>query len=405
MILRQHLRELSALRDTLLTLGRLEAVALLGEPALARQRLRARAAAGRIDQASWIDEHLAVAHARAPACGSWPPLLRARVQAWCSSDAMNLEAVDQESRAQEALAFQQWREALSTAESSALLEPAAVLLARFGGVIASAGPAATREQAASERGPAQVLTGPAHVALDPVFRRTFSLLREGRDPTLSGLEHDRAPYYWCLSIRESMAAALCALCLIEYDGLPLAYYRDFAKQAWDETRHAQFFLGVGERLLPGFVAEAPSDHPLRELARQHLEMGTGLPVPLEGNLYEAARQGSLIERLVLMHHDEEVTGVGGLVEQARSDFWAARPEQASQFEITVDDETSHVRLGRRWLEHLAPDRATRDSRIEEARSLRGFHILQSLATWNGASISSLLARIGQKPSTAPEHLG
>lgn len=56
--------------------------------------------------------------------------------------------------------------------------------------------------------PVRVLHGPAQVGLDPRFRRSYSLLEKKRDLTRTGLPHDRAPYYWCLSNREAMAAEL-----------------------------------------------------------------------------------------------------------------------------------------------------------------------------------------------------
>jgi hypothetical protein len=45
-------------------------------------------------------------------------------------------------------------------------------------------------------------------------------------------------YLWTVCVGETMAAELCALSSIEYDGLPPAFYRDMGKQAWDEMRHA-----------------------------------------------------------------------------------------------------------------------------------------------------------------------
>ncbi len=389
-MLAPNLSALGALRETLTTLARLQALALLGEPGFAGQRVRAREAARRLSQAQQLDAHLRRGHRDGLLAVSWPAGLRAEVAALAARAPLQLAAVQALIDAQEALARQQATQTDASARGTPLLEPAVVLLAELLPSLAARGPPARFEPWPERAEVTQVLHGPPGVPLDPVFKRSFSLLDEGRDLSLSGLEHDRAPYYWCLANREAMAAELCALCLIEYDGLPLDYFCDFARQAWDEVRHAEFFLRLGLHLLPGFVAQAPAGHPLLPDARAHLETGAGLPVPREGNLYEAARAGTLVERLVLMHHDEETIGLGGLVQQAASPFWRARPAFAAELEVTVHDEAFHTRLGRRWLEHLEPDRAQREARIEEARALRGFHILQSLSAWSGRPLADLL---------------
>jgi len=101
--------------------------------------------------------------------------------------------------------------------------------------------------------------------------------------------------------------------MVEYDGLPLAFYRDFAKQARDEMRHALLFFRLGVDLLPSFLAWPPPDHPLVPGARRFAETGSGLPVPRERNLYELAGH----------------------------------------------DEASHARFGKIGFEHLVPEKANR----------------------------------------------
>src|SRR5205807_4370080 len=63
----------------------------------------------------------------------------------------------------------------------------------------------------------QTVRGPRRVALDPLFAPAFSLLEE---PARRAMDSHPAPHSWCLSTREAMAAEICALSLVEHDGLP-----------------------------------------------------------------------------------------------------------------------------------------------------------------------------------------
>ena len=387
---------LEALRSALLTAGRLEALALVGERTLAAKRARARRLGELIDAAFRLDEHLALCHGAGDDAVAWPAGSSPEAAGLVRAGTVDLLRVDAAVAGWEARAGRELRAAADLTASSPLLEGAARLLPPLAAALGDRSARAAPDLATApppRRGARRVCSGPDQPGVDPIFRPSFSLLRLGHDPSLTGLELDRAPYYWGLGLREASAADLCALCVVEYDGLPVAYYRDFAKQAADEVRHGEFFLGVGLSLLPEFVAKAEPGHLLLAHAEEHLRRGTGLPVPLEGGLSAVARDTSLEQRLVLMHLDTETPGVGAFHEQARSDWAQARPWIAQGIEATVHDEAAHARIGRRWLEHLAPDRDERAQVIERARALRGFFVFGGLAGPNGVGLPELLQRV------------
>ncbi len=196
-----------------------------------------------------------------------------------------------------------------------------------------------------------------------------------------------------------MAAELCALNVLEYDGLPLAYYRDFAKQCWDEVRHAQFYLRLAVELLHDFMARAPAGHPLLPGARAFLATGKGLGVPREGNLYVVAWSAPLDERLVLMHLDTEAPAVPALRRELESPFCAKNPGIASDLALTLLDEAAHARIGKRWLAHLHPEPERRDAAIERARMLRGVYVAAALAAGAGLPLGEVIDRL-RKPKAS-----
>ena len=231
--------------------------------------------------------------------------------------------------------------------------------------------------------------GPRRVHLDPIFAPTFSLL-EDPDLALSLAETDSSPHLWCLSIREAMAAELCALSLVEYDGLPLAFYGDLAKQAWDEMGHALFFLDCALQLLPGFVASARRDHPMMAGIRRYFATGRGLAVPLERNLYEVAWNTTLPQRLILMHLDAEEPGVVLFERRLRSRFWRERPVLYRGLLSVTREESSHARVGMRWIEHLLPDAAERRRAVEQTMLLRGVLMLAAASHYHRVPLLELM---------------
>jgi hypothetical protein len=218
--------------------------------------------------------------------------------------------------------------------------------------------------------------GPVHVGIDPIFEPSYTVLDR---KSVAACSTHRAPHFWNLALREATAAELCALSIVEQDGLPLAFYRDFAKQAWDETRHARLFLDSAVELIPEFLAESPPDHPFVPAARRFLETRSGLPVAREKGLYEAIWNCSLEERLVLLHVDTEAPGVAGFQRELRGSFCKSHPEIAERLQIATRDEAAHARLGRAWLQFLLPEPAERKSRIDEALLMRGVLLLSGIS--------------------------
>ncbi len=386
-------RALSALRDALVVQARLSALALLAEESLALQEERAAESVQRIEQAAQVQDLLRrYFGAREPSV-AWQDGQRPDQLGLIPPDGPADRA--KVSAALEAALLQLARRAHELHGKSAaspLCAPATALVAQLLATLPPGKPGAPLPRPKASPPAAQAtraLRGPKRVHLDPHFAPAFSVL-ERPDLLVSHGDFDKAPFYWLASLRESMAAELCALSLVEYDGLPILYYRDFAKQAWDEVRHARYFLHVGLTLLPEFVASAPRGHPLLEGARRFLRTGRGLPCPIERNLYEVAWNATLAQRLVLMHLDTETPGIARFKQELRLPFWRARRELAKGLRLTTFDEATHARLGRAWLQHLLPDRAERRAEIARARLLRGAFLLAAFSYYHRRPFGELL---------------
>jgi hypothetical protein len=390
---------LAALSARLLTLSRLSALALLGESTAAAKCERAREAVVRVEQAAAVADFASRYHQIRPALGAWPAADRPDRRGLVTAGRVALAETD---AALDALT----REAADTVAAltalmatTPLLSPLSLLLPPIAASLPApsshAPPAFVTPAPAAE--PAQVLRGPLHVDIDPVFEPEGALLDAA---TRQAFETHRAPYLWFLSIREEMASELCALSMVEYDGMPLAFYRDFAKQAWDEMRHALFFFRIGVEQLPDFLEKAPADHPLLAGARRYRDTGRGLPVPREKNLYELTWNATLTERLVLMHIDTETPGLAGFAHELRSDFCARHPAIAAELELASHDEASHARFGKTWLEHLVPDKTDRKAAIERALLLRGLLMLTAFSHYQETPLIEMMTRLVAPPGAA-----
>lgn len=194
----------------------------------------------------------------------------------------------------------------------------------------------------------KAVCGPAHVKLDPAFTPDFSLL-DRNVPSYGENAEKVSPYLWCLSIRETLVSELCALTSIEYDGLPLAFYRDMAKQCWDEIRHAIAYFRRSTALIPTAFDQMTSDAPFRAGMERYLATGTGLPVPRECNLYETVVNADIVERLVLVNIQVETPAIARLKEKIGSPFSSNDPELKRLFEYDKLDETFHSDIGIKWL--------------------------------------------------------
>jgi uncharacterized ferritin-like protein (DUF455 family) len=187
---------------------------------------------------------------------------------------------------------------------------------------------------------------------------------------------------------------LCALSAVEYDGLPNQFYWDMGKQAWDEARHAMFFLHsslslIGE--ISSIGSELSDSAPW--LVLDHFRAtGRGLPIPFEGNLYESMLNADLVERLVLMNIRTEAPAVGRKLQRIRSSFCQTHGPIAEGYEFDRFDETSHAAIGKRWLEFLLPDENERKGRMEEADLLRNVYLLTSFSHHGGGTMTELLSK-------------
>jgi hypothetical protein len=398
-LLGEVIRGLESVVATLTGMSRLSGLAMLGEQQMGAQRDRAR------DMVLWIERAAALsgllARYRPGGTGNvaWPSGARpdrlGLVREGMADLGLVQDAIDALGRA----AATHLDELARLAARSPLYEPLLLHLRSVSGALPAAGTSGAvlqvRPAGRLPRAPVQALRGPREVPLDPIFDPAFSLLRDAA-LALSLAAPDSSPHLWCLAIRETMAAELCALSAVEYDGLPLAFYRDLAAQAWDETRHALFFLHCAVQLLPDFLAAAPADHPMRAGVRKFLETGRGLAVPLERNLYDLAWNADLSERLILMHHDSEAPGAAGFKRQLESAFWKARPDLRAGLEVIARDEAEHARLGESWLAHLHPDRSERRQAIGHTLRLRGIFLLAALAPYGPTPLRQLIATLGDR---------
>lgn len=215
---------------------------------------------------------------------------------------------------------------------------------------------------------------------------------------------ENVPYFWSLAIRESLAADLCALSIVEYDQMPLSFYRDMAKQSWDEMRHSTYFFDLALTLIPELVDQLDTDHPLHANLTRFLATREGLPIPRERNLYEAILNASLVERLVLLHRDTETPGILRIKEKINSEFCSSRPHIGAALEIVMRDEVTHSRFGNVWLKHLIPDARERQDAIATTELLRGVLLLSAFAHHGGGSLGQLLSRYSQGETAPPSPL-
>lgn len=393
-VLERFLAAAGPLQASLLAAGRTSALLLLGEGPIARKRARAREAARRIDQAAALEELLERNFQVRPRHVAWPLALRPDAAKLIADGRVDVEAaqaaLDRVSRDAAGLLHS----ALTAARSSHLLEPAAVALEPIAATFEEVPPLdpadltwAPPRRSEIPSKPQAPFRGPVQVAIDPVFEPSYTVLDR---KSVEACSTHRAPHFWNLALREATAAELCALSIVEQDGLPIAFHRDFAKQAWDETRHAQLFLDAAIELIPEFLAASPADHPFVPAARRFLQTRSGLPVAREKGLYEAIWNCSLEERLVLLHVDTEAPGVAGFQRELRGSFCKTHPAIAERLEIATRDEASHARLGRAWLQHLLPDPVERKARIDEALMMRGVLLLSGIAHHQEKPLHELL---------------
>ena len=240
-------------------------------------------------------------------------------------------------------------------------------------------------------GPIRAFRGPQTLSIDPVFEPNYSLMEKAA-PTFSDNLHEVIPYFWTLAMREAFASDLCLLNAVEYDGLPIAFYRDMAKQAWDEIRHADFYLRCSIDLFDQVESGCNRDSQLTPVINGFRNNGRGLPVPIERNLSEAFWNASLTERLILMQFRTEAPAVQRLGKKLQSNLCKRFPRIARGLQIDRDDEKSHAQIGSTWLRYLVTDSSQRRAAIYEADELRPVLLLTAFCRQHGQSLSSLVRK-------------
>jgi len=347
-------RGLAATLEPLETVGRLfiersrlAAAAMLIEPRLNEKQRRAAEVTELTDAAARVFAFLERYFQRPPPLIGWTREAREGVAAMFAGrhPERRLRALGRRTDA----AIDSHLEAVrASTEGIALLQPVAQLVAR----LPRSGDEESRMMVRRRirvdfpvfpNGPVKVMEGPVRGGLDPVFEPTHSLL-DTPPPAYGDQPQQAVPSFWVLAAKEAMAADLCALCVVEYDGMPAAFYADLGKQAWDETRHAIAYLELAIGLLPELEHSIDVDHELARVLGRFRTAGRGLPVPLERTLYEAFWTANLPQRLILMQIDTKEPGVGTIRAQAQSGYALDHPAIGAVLEVLMHDEITHAEM-------------------------------------------------------------
>ncbi|MCS6859118.1 MAG: DUF455 family protein [Abditibacteriales bacterium] len=144
------------------------------------------------------------------------------------------------------------------------------------------------------------------------------------------------------------------LCLIVYespDDLPIQYFVDLTRQAWDEVRHTT--MGIRRLQELGFRLDQ-----------------CGAPV----HRWKAWRKMSNIERLGWLTQVGEACSLAGKRDHIRKYLENSDTISAAQIEYDIADESGHVRFGSKWIPELlkraADPRTKRQVAVDGNRSFR-----------------------------------
>lgn len=236
--------------------------------------------------------------------------------------------------------------------------------------------------------PKKVATGPHTLDIDPAFLPEYSLLDQP-PPAFGSKPEQAAPYFWTLAMREAFACDLCALSSVEYDGLPLAFYRDMAKQSWDEARHAHFYFQFSKSLFLELQTTLAEASPLRRSITKFCNTGAGLPVQRERNFYESFFNATLSERLVMMQVRTETPAIKRLTAKLDSPIAQRYPRLRQALLTDRCDEKSHSRIGWYWLKYLHPDVHDRKRVIEHTDLMRAIYLLTAFSEHGGGDLHTL----------------
>lgn len=134
-------------------------------------------------------------------------------------------------------------------------------------------------------------------------------------------------------VNELWACELPAALIWHYENMPWSLYRDTARWAYDEMRHAM----MGERRLLSYGFEIGVDAPM---------------VP--DHWMGVAARGGLEAMLFLVHGLEQ--GGPKWKAQLKSELWAmGDPYSAQDCDYDWADEAGHIRYGQDWLKALFPE--------------------------------------------------
>jgi Protein of unknown function (DUF455) len=139
-------------------------------------------------------------------------------------------------------------------------------------------------------------------------------------------------------VNELWACELAAAFIWHHDGLPWALYRETARWAYDEMRHAM----MGERRLIAYG----------------FEVGVDVPMVPDHWMGVAARGG--LESMLFVVHGLEQGGPRWKA-QLKSELWAmGDPYSAQDCDYDWADEAGHIRYGQAWIHTLFPALATEE---------------------------------------------
>jgi len=134
-------------------------------------------------------------------------------------------------------------------------------------------------------------------------------------------------------VNELWACELPAAFMWHYENLPWALYRDTARWAYDEMRHAM----MGERRLVAYG----------------FEVGVDVPMVPDHWMGVCATRG--LEAMLFVVHGLEQGGPKWKA-QLKSELWAMGDPYSSQdCDYDWADEAGHIRYGQDWLKTLFPE--------------------------------------------------
>lgn len=392
-------RSLWKIYEGFITLGRLYALKSLGNKQISDKLIATAQCQRSIDAATRIALFMQRSYAKREPLIYWPSNLLPSVNGiFIDMNIINMSLLEEVIRDLSSTLSMAVHRLHNTIYSTVALQPITVLLSEvaawlvFEKKIAIDLAEFLGEKNATHHGTTKALCGPMHVSLDNAFTPSYSILKQNV-PRYGNTVREAAPYYWALAARECLAADMCSLSLIEYDGLPVDFYTDMAKQAYDEIRHAAIFLEITKTLLPEFKTTLSPEEELYTIVTRFEKYGSGLPIPLERNLYEAMWNTTLEERFILMHYDTESPGIKQHRQNLESSYSRKYPSIANQIEIVMREEITHARMGDRWLKYLLPNPVDRANAIKHARLLRGILILTSSAHYCNEPLPDIIGNM------------